>query len=70
MWLHHLVNLLASAASIFVEAIGTTFLGLWLGIAFALATVLASLWHIRRLHGREAMMTHWEENAKIALRSL
>jgi hypothetical protein len=68
MWLHHLFNLLAAAASTFVEAIGTTFLGLWLGIAFALATVLASLWRIRRKHGRQAMLTHWEDDAKIALR--
>jgi hypothetical protein len=68
MWLHHFFNLLASAASIFVDAIGTTFLGLWLGIAFALATTLATLWRIRRKHGVDAMMKHWEENAKIALR--
>jgi hypothetical protein len=68
MWLHHLVNLLASVLSIFVESIGTTWLGLWLGVAFGLATILASMWHIRRKHGRDAMVKHWEENAKIALR--
>jgi hypothetical protein len=68
MWLHHLFNLLVYAASIFVDAIGTTFLGLWLGIAFALATTVATLWRIRRKHGADAMMKHWEDDAKIALR--
>jgi hypothetical protein len=68
MWLHHLFNLLASATSIFVDVIGTTFLGLFLGIAFALATALATLWRIRLKHGADAMRKHWEDDIKIGLR--
>jgi hypothetical protein len=68
MWLHHMFNLLANAASVFVEAIGTTWLGLGLAILFGLSTAGATAYRIYQQHGWEAMLDHWRDDAKIALR--
>ncbi len=68
MRLHHLFSFLGTVASYFLNAIGTTFLGIVLGIAFAIATGLAAFYRIHKLHGRAAMLAHWKNDGKVASR--
>lgn len=69
MLVRHLFNLLAAAASIFVSSIGTTWLGLALGILLALSSVGVTAWRVFKTHGRDALLIHWRGNAKTALRA-
>src|ERR1700730_514855 len=68
MWIHHLFSFIGAVIQVFVDLIGTTLLGLFVGIGFAVATGLATMFRIRRNHGREAMVKHWNEDVKTALR--
>ena len=68
MWIQHLFSLLGTAASSFIEAIGTTGLGLGLGLAFAVLTGGTTLYRVFRSHGWDAMLSHWEDDLKIAAR--
>ena len=68
MWIHHLFSFIGTVLQVFVDLIGTTLLGLFVGIGFALATVLAAMLRIRRNHGVQAMVKHWNDDVKTALR--
>lgn len=68
MWLHHLFSFFATFLSYFFNAIGTTFLGLCLGLALAVSTYIATLRRIDQRNGKAAMLKHWKEDGKVALR--
>jgi hypothetical protein len=68
MWLHHLLNLLASAASIFFDAIGTTLLGRLVDLAFAVSVAVVVLHNKRRKEGWRAMVNHWRQEYKEGIR--
>ena len=67
MWLHHLLNLLASAGSIFFNAIGTTLLGRVIDIAFAISLAITVLYKTHREQGMSAMMKHWRQEYKAGI---
>ena len=56
MWLEHLLNLISTAASIFFVAIGTTFLGRLIDVAFAVSVVVVALDKERRDAGWAVML--------------
>ena len=64
MWIRHLFSLLAVAGAIFIEAIGTTWLGKALDIAFVAIITTGALNKIRQKGGWSAMRLHWDDNMK------
>jgi hypothetical protein len=68
MWIQHLFSFIGTILHIFVDLIGTTLLGLFVGLGFAVATTLAAMLRIHRNHGRDAMVRHWNYDVKTALR--
>jgi len=68
MWLHYLLNLLASAASVFFNAIGATFLGVLVDVAFAGSVAFIALHKKRRDEGWGAMLNHWRKEYKAGIR--
>lgn len=67
MWLH-LLHLVGTILSAFIEAIGTTLLGLALGLLFGFATAISAARRIKKDRGWDAVLVHWRENVKTALR--
>jgi hypothetical protein len=68
MWISHFSSFFATFLSYFFNAIGTSFLGFCLGVSFAAFTTLATLRRVEKLHGRDAMLKHWREDGRVALR--
>jgi len=64
-WRPHLYNLLSRTWLNFLRYLGTTGAGFITPILVALCTVVGTLAVIGYLHGRQAMLKHWWENAAI-----
>ncbi len=64
-WRPHLYNLLSRTWLNFLHYLGTTGAGFITPILVALGTVVGTLAVIGYLHGRQAMLKHWWENAAI-----
>jgi len=71
MWLHHLLNLLASAGTIFFTGIGNTIAGWLIDAGFAVSFAVAALHKKKQENGWLSMLAHWREEyrpaAKFAL---
>lgn len=67
MW-PHFVNLLAQSWHSFRDSLGTTTLGFIAPLVVSVLSIVLTLYSILRQHGKDAMLKHWKEDAKIAVR--
>lgn len=68
MWLVHFGHFVGTVIGIFFGAIGSTILGLFIDGAFAVSITAVALYRKNRVEGWGAMLRHWRQEYKAALR--
>ncbi len=68
MWIPHAFSLLGKILQIFIDAIGDTWIGLVLGIAFGSSVVVDVLLQKKRSEGWKAMLNHWRQEHRSAMK--
>ena len=66
MWPEKFWHFFRHCADTFIHSLGNTWLGLAINIAFAVGTIAATLFLVHRKHGRDAMLTKWTNESKMA----
>src|ERR1035437_6678563 len=66
MWLVSLRHFISYCLDVFIQSLGSTWLGFGINALFAVGTVVITLYLVRRKHGREAMLAHWKEEMRTA----
>ena len=68
MWLIHLRHFFSSCLNVFIQSLGSTWLGFGVNVLFAIGTIAITLYLVQKKHGKAAMLSHWKDEMSMAFR--